>query len=425
MIHPLFDIDGKKAIVTGGTKGLGYGMAEALAEAGCHVVIIGSSQQVFKAAESLCARGLCCSAVQADLRSEEENYRAFRESLALLGGELDIMVTAAGIQRRHLAEDFPMQEWNEVLNLNLRSVWIMCQEAGRVMLPNGYGKIINVASMNSFFGGQTVPAYSAAKGAVMQLTKALSNELASKGICVNAIAPGYMEPALTADMIRTLCATHADEMMVSPKLVYISNTTEIGTVYTRAELQALRAVCDELGLLLYCDGARLACAMAVSDTTYADYAATCDAFTIGGTKNGLLFGEALIITNPALTPGFRSCMKQQGATLAKGRLLGVQFAAILKDDLYMDLARQSSRMAEKLTAGLKALDIPFMIDSPSNQIFPILPSAVVEALRSKVAFEFWSHADETHDAIRFVTAWHTTEEEIDALLQLLKELLSA
>jgi len=230
---------------------------------------------------------------------------------------------------------------------------------------------------------------------------------------------------LTADMIRTLCATHADEMMVSPKLVYISNTTEIGTVYTRAELQALRAVCDELGLLLYCDGARLACAMAVSDTTYADYAATCDAFTIGGTKNGLLFGEALIITNPALTPGFRSCMKQQGATLAKGRLLGVQFAAILKDDLYMDLARQSSRMAEKLTAGLKALKIPFMIDSPSNQIFPILPSAVVEALRSKVAFEFWSHADETHDAIRFVTAWHTTEEEIDALLQLLKELLSA
>jgi len=201
MIHPLFDIDGKKAIVTGGTKGLGYGMAEALAEAGCHVVIIGSSQQVFKAAESLCARGLCCSAVQADLRSEEENYRAFRESLALLGGELDIMVTAAGIQRRHLAEDFPMQEWNEVLNLNLRSVWIMCQEAGRVMLPNGYGKIINVASMNSFFGGQTVPAYSAAKGAVMQLTKALSNDWAGRGINVNAIAPGYMDTDMNTALI--------------------------------------------------------------------------------------------------------------------------------------------------------------------------------------------------------------------------------
>ena len=230
---------------------------------------------------------------------------------------------------------------------------------------------------------------------------------------------------LTPDMIRCLCAAHADEMMVAPKLVYISNTTELGTVYSRAELQALRAVCDELDLLLYCDGARLACAMAVSDTTYADYAVNCEAFTIGGTKNGLLFGETLIITNAKLFDGFRSCMKQQGATLAKGRLLGVQFAAILHDDLYGELGRHSCRMAEKLTAGLKALEIPFMIDSPSNQIFPVLPGEVVAALREKVSFEFWSHVDGGHDAIRFVTAWHTTEEEVTALLHLLRELLAA
>lgn len=191
-MHPLFDIRGKKAIVSGGTKGLGLGMAQALAESGCEVVIIGSSDQVHETAGAIREQGYACQAVQADLRNREENYRAFAESLALLGGDLDILCTAAGIQRRHLAEEFPMEEWDEVLSINLNSVWILCQEAGKVMLPKGYGKIINVASMNSFFGGQTVPAYSAAKGGVVQLTKALSNDWAGRGINVNAIAPGYM-----------------------------------------------------------------------------------------------------------------------------------------------------------------------------------------------------------------------------------------
>lgn len=200
-MYSLFDIQGRKVIVTGGTKGLGYGMAEALCEAGCCVVIIGSSDQVHQTAASLRERGYCCYAVQADLRSREENYRAFRESLALLGGDLDILVTAAGIQRRHLPEEFPMDEWDEVISINLNSVWIMCQEAGKVMLEKGYGKIINVASMNSFFGGQTVPAYSAAKGGVVQLTKALSNDWAGRGINVNAIAPGYMATDLNTALL--------------------------------------------------------------------------------------------------------------------------------------------------------------------------------------------------------------------------------
>lgn len=200
-MHFLFDIQGRKAIVSGGTKGLGYGMAEALAEAGCHVVIIGSSERVHETAASLRKRGFHCDAVQADLRLREENYRAFQESLALLGGDLDIMVTAAGIQRRHLAEDFPMEEWDEVISINLNSVWILCQEAGKIMLSKGYGKIINVASMNSFFGGQTVPAYSAAKGGVVQLTKALSNDWAGRGINVNAIAPGYMATDLNTALL--------------------------------------------------------------------------------------------------------------------------------------------------------------------------------------------------------------------------------
>lgn len=230
---------------------------------------------------------------------------------------------------------------------------------------------------------------------------------------------------LTPAMIRQLCALYAnDETAAAPKVVYISNTTELGTVYSRTELQALRDLCDEWDLWLYCDGARLACAMAVSDTTFADYAAYCDAFTIGGTKNGLLFGEALVITNPALRPGFRRCMKQQGAMLAKGRLLGVQFRAALEDGLYMELAHQAMRAAGQLAAGLKALQIPMQIDSPSNQLFPILPRSVVEALREQVSFEHWAQVDENHDCIRFVTAWHTTEEEVCALLSLLQQLLS-
>ena len=213
-MHSLFDIQGRKAIVSGGTKGLGFGMAEALAEAGCQVVIIGSSDGVHQTAENLRARGLWCKSVQADLRQREENYRAFRESLALLDGDLDILATAAGIQRRHLAEDFPMEEWDEVLSINLNSVWILCQEAGRVMLKKGYGKIINVASMNSFFGGQTVPAYSAAKGAVVQLTKALSNDWAGRGINVNAIAPGYM----ATDLNTALLANPERMAQISPRI---------------------------------------------------------------------------------------------------------------------------------------------------------------------------------------------------------------
>ena len=228
---------------------------------------------------------------------------------------------------------------------------------------------------------------------------------------------------LTPEQIRNFCSLYTpDETSPAPRLVYISNTTELGTVYTKAELQALRAVCEEWGLLLYCDGARLACAMAVSDTTFADYAATCDAFTIGGTKNGLLFGEALVITNLALMPHFRRCMKQQGAMLAKGRLLGVQFCAALEDGLYMELANASIRAAQMLSAGLIAMGIPTLIPSPSNQIFPILPHRVVEKLQEQVSFEFWSKVDDDHDCIRFVTAWHTTQEQVNALLNLLSQL---
>ena len=200
-MNNLFDISGKKAIVTGGSRGLGYSMAEGLCEAGCEVVIIGVSNRAHDAAKALCDKGYSCKAVTADLAVKEENYRAFRESLELLGGKLDILINCAGVIHRHPAEQFPYDDWAHVIDVNLNSVWILCQEAGKVMIENGYGKIINVASMLSFFGGQTVPAYAASKGAVMQLTKALNNEWAGKGINVNAIAPGYMETDLNAALI--------------------------------------------------------------------------------------------------------------------------------------------------------------------------------------------------------------------------------
>lgn len=153
----LFDIEGKKAIVTGGTRGLGHGMAEGLMEAGCEVVITGTNQHAHAVAQAFRDRGFRCHGVVADFGRREEVYRGFEACMAALGGDLDILVTAHGIQRRHPAEEFPVEEWDQVLEIDLNSVFILCQEAGKRMLAKGYGKIITVASMISWFGGQTIP----------------------------------------------------------------------------------------------------------------------------------------------------------------------------------------------------------------------------------------------------------------------------
>lgn len=194
----LFDLSGKTAIVTGGTRGLGRGMAEALVEAGAKVVIFGTSEKVHDAAKEIGATG-----VMVDLGDAKAREAGFATALGLLGGRLDVLVNTAGIQRRHKCEDFPLDDWAEVIEVNLTAVFALCQLAGRVMLAQGKGKIVNIASLLSFFGGFTVPAYAASKGGVMQLTKALSNEWAGRGVNVNAIAPGYMatdmNTALLAD----------------------------------------------------------------------------------------------------------------------------------------------------------------------------------------------------------------------------------
>ena len=158
---------------------------------------------MFAVAEAECKKGYDCVGVKGDLSKREDVYRIFNECVEKLGGDLDVLVTSHGIQRRHSAEEFPLNEW-DVISVNLSSIFVLCQEAGKIMLKKGYGKIINVASMNSFFGGQTIPAYAAAKGGVAQLTKELSNDWAGRGINVNAIAPGYM-------------ATEMNEALLDPK----------------------------------------------------------------------------------------------------------------------------------------------------------------------------------------------------------------
>lgn len=196
-----FNLDGKKAIVTGGSSGLGRGMAEGLAEAGAEVVIVGVSDKAYGTADELNKLGYKVHAIKGDIGKRENLKELFNNCLDKLGGDLDIIVNNAGIQRRNKCEEFPLEDWDEVISVNLTATFQLCQMAGIKMLEKGSGKIINVASMLSFFGGYTVPAYAASKGGVAQLTKALANEWASKGININAIAPGYMDTSMNTKLI--------------------------------------------------------------------------------------------------------------------------------------------------------------------------------------------------------------------------------
>jgi 2-deoxy-D-gluconate 3-dehydrogenase len=193
----LFNLTGKKALVTGGSRGLGRAMAEAMLEAGAETAIVGSSASVFSAAEALAqAAGRPASGIQADLSERAQLQRAFEEGLEKLGG-LDILIVNHGINRRAPAENFAIEDWDKILEINLTSMFLLNQLAGRYMLAQGRGKIINIASLLSFIGGLHIPAYAAAKGGVAQLTKALANEWVGGGVNVNAIAPGYIETDLT------------------------------------------------------------------------------------------------------------------------------------------------------------------------------------------------------------------------------------
>lgn len=226
------------------------------------------------------------------------------------------------------------------------------------------------------------------------------------------------------DTVKAHRASDSFEHTVQPKLVYISNPTEYGTLYSLSELEALSATCHELGLYLFLDGARLGYGLQAkaNDVTMADIARLCDVFYIGGTKVGALFGEAVVIANPAINEDFRYLIKQHGGMLAKGRLLGVQFDALFEDDLYFKIAAYADRLADKLCDAMKALNIPFLIESPTNQLFPILPDAVLEELGKKYVWCEMERVDDSHRCVRFCTSWGTKEENVDALIADLKAL---
>ena len=209
-------------------------------------------------------------------------------------------------------------------------------------------------------------------------------------------------------------ATH--EHMAQPALVYISQPTENGTVYSLAELEELSRVCREKGLILFVDGARLGTALVSSDVTLPDLARLTDVFYIGGTKLGALFGEAVVIMNPAIAKDFRYIIKQRGGMFAKGRLLGVQFGTLMKDGLYERTAKREVELAMKLRAAFEAKGWPLYYDSPTNQQFPIVPDACLGKLAEKYSFSHWGKVDETHTAVRFCTSWATKEADVEQLI---------
>ena len=234
---------------------------------------------------------------------------------------------------------------------------------------------------------------------------------------------------ITAQQVRQTIREHyassSFEHTVQPKLVYISQPTELGTLYTLRELEDLSAACRELGLYLFVDGARLGYGLSArgNDVTMQDLARLCDVFYIGGTKVGALFGEAVVICHPALQEDFRYLIKQHGGMLAKGRLLGVQFGVLMDNDLYEQIAARADRLADRLRAALHALNVPFLVESTTNQLFPILPDTVLEELAKTYVFSEQERVDEAHRAVRFCTSWATRPENVEQLCTDLQRLL--
>lgn len=232
---------------------------------------------------------------------------------------------------------------------------------------------------------------------------------------------------ITAQQVLQAVKSHREdgafEHIVQPKLVYISNPTELGTLYTLSELEELSAACRETGLYLFLDGARLGYGLTAkgNDVTMADLARLCDVFYIGGTKVGALFGEAVVISNPAIAEDFRYIMKQKGGMLAKGRLLGIQFDVLFTDGLYFELAGYADRLADQLRDTLAELNYPLLVPGVTNQIFPVLPDALLDELANKYTFSEQERVDDRHRAVRFCTSWATKQEHMDALCQDLKD----
>lgn len=232
---------------------------------------------------------------------------------------------------------------------------------------------------------------------------------------------------ISAGQIRKALHDHYDdfsrEHMVQPGMVYISFPTEKGTLYGAGELEAISKVCRESGIPLFIDGARMGYGLSSPECELdlPGLARLADVFYIGGTKQGALFGEAVVFTDKSLARDFRYNIKQNGGMLAKGRLLGLQFKALFTDGLYLKAAGNAVRLARRLRDALTAKGVAFAVDSPTNQQFPILPDTFAEKLRRRFSFETWERVDEGHCCVRFCTSWATREEAVEALIDEFKE----
>jgi threonine aldolase len=226
---------------------------------------------------------------------------------------------------------------------------------------------------------------------------------------------------ITAAQVRDAFESHINDVThehrVRPAMIYLSHPTEMGTLYTRAELEALNAVAREYHLKLYVDGARLSYGLAAEpDVNLPFLAAHTDAFTLGGTKCGALFGEALVLPKPEDWPFFRYHIKQRGALLAKGRLLGVQFSALLSNGHYQALGAKANAQAQRLKAAFLSQGIPMLCDTLTNQIFPVLPNHVMAELGKNFSFAYWTAVDGEHTAVRFCVGATTPEPNADVLM---------
>ena len=229
---------------------------------------------------------------------------------------------------------------------------------------------------------------------------------------------------LTANGIKALVEGHPDFHMVKPGIVYISNSTEYGTVYTKEELISLSNVCKEHNLYFYIDGARLGCALTskICDYTIAEMAQLCDAFYIGGTKNGLILGEALVVTNESLNNDIRYAIKCHGGMYAKGFVNGIMFNELFSNDLFFNIAKLENDLAELLYNELKKLGVEFLFTQETNQIFPIFKSDVVEKIQDDISFEVWSK-ENNKTCIRFVTSFLTTKDDVLKAIEIIKQYL--
>ncbi|HXT63652.1 MAG TPA: beta-eliminating lyase-related protein [Pyrinomonadaceae bacterium] len=248
-----------------------------------------------------------------------------------------------------------------------------------------------------------------------------TGSIEATGHKINAVKgqDGKVRPHEIQDMVEM----HDFDQMVLPRAVYISQSTELGTVYTTAELTALSEKCKEHDLYLFVDGARLGAGLTAKngDLDPPKFATLVDVFYIGGTKNGALIGEAIVIVNPRLKDHFRFNLRQRGGLLAKGRAVSLQFQELFRDELYFDIARHANLLAQQLAAGIKECGYQLLVDALTNQVFPIFPNELIERLQKDYGFHFWEKFDEERSVVRLVTSWATKESDITEFLSALKK----